>query len=369
MVFRLFLFVFCWNETNWMRYQEINYACRVMFWETIYRQRGVRMLWSMHDIDPDKLAKAQAMERLDGLFMGSHWSVYPICTAVSQKCYDLLFTWGPHFIRNIFNRYPFLGVFQVGYPLDYYFKSKRPDAIKLRNKYPGKFILSYQDNVMAQDLRDSKRMQLQIHRMLISLIKKNDVLVVLLKPKRRDSLEVMLRELPDLDRYIKEGRIALFLGETPRTRVPPAEIGMASDLVVGLGINTAAAECYFAGTVSFHADFTHFKRNEFGNNGLDRVVFRDIESLEEAIQERITGENDLNHSDYCRYYEMLDPFQDGQAYMRTGFIINKLQQAFQQGLSREEAVKKARVEYENFLSEVSYSPNGSLQIQNASIKV
>ena len=238
--------------------------------------------------------------------------------------------------------------FQAGYPLDYYFESKRSDAVRLRNKYPGKFILSYHDNVMHKDIAYTKKMQLQIHRMLVSMIENNDNLIVFLKPKKKFVLEEILKELPFLQHYIDEGRIEVFLGDTTRSKAVPAMVGMASDLVVGLGISTAAAECYFAGTISFHADLTGFEKNAFGNNGLNKIVFRDIKSLKKTIEDRIKGKNRLSRDDYYKYHETLDPFQDGKAYLRTGFVIKKMQEFFQSGFLREEVVKKAREEYDAY---------------------
>jgi hypothetical protein len=242
-------------------------------------------------------------------------------------------------------------VFYTGYPLDYYFGEKKDASEKLREKYPGKFILSYYDNIAGNDIPHSKRMHLAIYRMFVSLLEDNGDLVIFLKPKRRKEIKNIRKELPALDRLIREGRVSVFPGDTPRTKAVPAEIGMASDLVVGLGISTAAIESFLAGTISFHADLTGLKDDEFGDKGLDRIVFRDTERLREAIEERIRGRNALAWHDYRDLYVDLDPFQDGMAYKRTGFVINILHKAFAEGLSREEALDRAREEYGSFLAE------------------
>lgn len=336
--------LFRWDESAWLLYQEYIYSYNTEKWKFIYDQVKIRTLWSQYDLDSEKLAKAQALENLDGLFMGSHWSNIPIDSIETRKHNDVLFTWGEHFIKNYFNKYPHLGIFIVGYPLDYYFKEKKLKATAIRSKYQGKYLLSYHDNVASNDLPNSKKMQLDIYKEIIALLECRDNLVVFLKPKRKHTLDEVLEALPILKQYIINNRIVVFLGDTPRTKAVPAEIGIACDLVVGLGISTAAAECYFAGTVAFHADFTDFNNNEFGNHGLNKIVFRDIENLRNAIQKQINGEG-LSHDDCRKYYEMLDPFQDGKANIRAGFVIKKLQEAFQSGLSRGEAVKWAQKKY------------------------
>ena len=347
---RLILNITSWNGCGWLYYQEALYAHGVHLWESIYKDLGIRIIWSMHDVDAEKLIKAEAAERSGGFFIGTHWSNQPISGVLIQQRYDILFTWGPHFSRNIFTGYPYMGVFHTGYPLDYYFENKKERSAELRKRYAGKFILSYQDNSVTNDIIYGYEMQLQIHGMLVSLLNENEDLMILLKPKRKYYLDMVMKEMPELNRYINEGRIEVFLGNRPRTKVPPAQIGMASDLVIGLGISTAASESYFAGTVSFHADFTDFGRNEFSNKGLNKIVFRDIHSLEKAVRGVISDPRALTHSDYRKYYEMLDPFQDGKAYIRTGFIINRLQKALGEGLAREEALKKVKEEYDAFCS-------------------
>jgi hypothetical protein len=340
-----------WNETGWLRLQEVFYTCRTMFWISVYRQLGLKILWTMYDTDKDKLAKAQAMERVNGLFVGSHWSNFPMYRVDNQKCLDVLFTWGDHFINNNFNRYPFMEIFQIGYPSDHYFEKRRLKAISLRNQYAGKFILSYQDNIMANDLPYSKNMRIQIHEMLFSILKKYSNVVVFLKPKKKYDFNTVIKEIPELREYVDKGRIVTFFGETSGTKAVPAEIGMASDLVVGLGISTTAAECQFAGTLGFHADLTGFRNNEFGNRGLGKIVFRDITTLKDAIIDVIENGASKKYLEYKELYSTLDSFQDGNAYRRMGFVLKNLQDLLNRGLSREDTILIAREKYDKFIKE------------------
>ncbi|MFC1595718.1 hypothetical protein ACFL4D_00330 [Candidatus Margulisiibacteriota bacterium] len=348
-VLRLIATIFFPGEKAWLRYQQSSFEWKTEYWKSIYKKLGISVLWSMKDIDPDKLSKAQAIEKLGGIFAGGHWSNFPMYRVDNQKCYDVLLTWGNHFIDNNFNRHPFLEIFQTGYPLDFYFKQYKAKAAEIKKRYPQKFILSYQDNIMANDLPYSKSMQVLLHKMLLSIIDKNDNVVVLLKPKRMHVFERIVKELPRITEYIDTGKVVPFFGETARTKAVPAEIGMASDLVIGLGISTTAAECYFSGTVSFHADLTGFTLNKFGNQGLGNIVFRDTESLKKAVLDRVSGEDKRSWADYKQYYKTLDGFQDGLAYSRTGFILRRIQEHLSNDLSQQETVKSVRREYDDFL--------------------
>jgi hypothetical protein len=345
-----FPFLF-WNESGWLRLQEVFYTCRTMFWVSVYMQLNLKIIWAMYDMDKDKLAKAQAMERVKGLFVGSHWSNFPMYKVENQKCLDVLFTWGEHFINNNFNRYPFMEIFQIGYPSDHYFEKRRSKAVSLRNQFAGKFILSYQDNIVANDIQYSKNMQIQVHEMLLSILKKYSNVVVFFKPKKKYVFNAVIKDVPELQEFIDKGRIVTFFGKTYRTKAVPAEIGMASDLVVGLGISTTAAECQFAGTLSFHADLTGFRDNEFGNRGLGKIVFRDVDSLKDAIIDVIENGASKKYLEYKELYSTLDSFQDGNAYRRMGFVMKNLQDLLNRGLSREDTISIVREKYDKFIKE------------------
>jgi hypothetical protein len=339
-----------WNQGSWLRFQAAKFFCRTEFWRSVYARLGIRLVWTMLDVDEDKLAKAQAVELLGGLAAGGHWSNFPIYRVDNQKCLDVVMTWGEHFIKNNFQHSPFMAIFLVGYPCDYYFHMHKEGARAIRKRHDEKFILSYHDNIMANDIPYSKGMQLEIHEMLLSILKKFENVVVLLKPKRKFVMDEIFAALPELNHYLKEGRLEVFLGETPRTKAVPAQVGMASDLVIGLGISTTATEAYFAGAVAFHADLTGFEGNEFANRGRDAVVFRDIFTLENAVIERIQGKNKLSHQDYRGYYMSLDPFQDGASAKRIGFLLKRIREYLAQGMDRYVLLEKVKNDYDVYLS-------------------
>ncbi|MBT6051886.1 MAG: hypothetical protein HOG49_34215 [Candidatus Scalindua sp.] len=341
--------VVSWNEVNWLCLQLEDYKCRVFYWQSVCERLSIKILWSMIDRDNNKLAKSQALESLGGFYTGSHWSVYPFYHGLNRKYYDLFFIWGQYFTDNVFDDYACLEKFIVGYPSDHYFDKQLERAGLLRARYNGKFIISYHDNMAYDDVVYNMNMQIQLYGMLLSLLDKNNHVVLFFKPKRKYLFEKILEEIPRISDFIKTGRIVTFFGDTWRTKEVPAMVGMASDLVVGLGISTAATECYFAGTLAFHADFTKLTNNEFANQGLGKIVFRDAESLRIAIQNTIDeGVSDKYHK-YKGLYNRLDPFQDGQAYKRVEFVLRNLQELLSQGYNREEAAKIAKDRYNDYV--------------------
>ena len=337
------------NEGSWIDFQLASYKYRTICWQSIFKELNIKILWAMLDIDRDKLVKAQALENIGGIYTGSHWSKIELFVVLAQKTYDVFFTWGLHFVKNIYNSYPYLGVFIVGYIYDYCFIKQQKRAKSLKDSHSGKFILSYMDEVVSNDIPFSQNMQIMIYNMLISILEKNNHLCLFLKPKKKYGYDKIVEKVPQIKSFIKKGRIKVFFGGTTDTKEVPAMVGMASDLVFGLGIRTAVAECYFAGALVFNADLAGFVHNEFSNKGLNKIVFRDTNSLKEAIQEIIDNGSMGKHFEYKKYYSSLDPFQDGKAYRRIAFVLKELQGLFNEGFSREDAVRRVQERYKDFL--------------------
>ena len=169
--------------------------------------------------------------------------------------------------------FEYKAAFQVGYPSDYYFKEAKKEADKLKDKYSDSFVISYFDNVLANDLQFSENLQSDIYTLLIELLTSHKTIIVFFKPKKKNKFNDYLSKFPVLIEFINIGRIRVFYGDSERSKARPAEIALASDLVIGSGISSAAAEGCFAGSVSFHANLGKIN-NDFDRNGLNKVVFR-----------------------------------------------------------------------------------------------
>jgi hypothetical protein len=299
----------------------------------------------MSDGTTSRLAKAQALENLGGFYTGSHWSHYIMYQVEYQKSYDVYFVWSNHFLKNEIARYPYSATFVSGYVSDHYFEKHREGAAELRDQYSGKFIITCNDCGFGHDVSFSSGMHRNLYKMFIDILEKNSQVVLFFKPKGRLWFSTIKSQLPELDNWIEQGRIVLFFGETPRKAVP-ALVGMASDLVVSFGISTTSAECHFAGTLGFHADLIGRAGNDFGNRGLGKVVFRDLDSLNEAIQSCIEEGTVQRYQEAVEINSMLDPFQDGKAYLRIGSVLKKLQESLLKGENREQALQSTKQYYQ-----------------------
>ncbi len=303
---------------TWLNFLEVKHKVRLNYFEAIYRSLRVKILWSMLDIDNDKLMKYQALDNIKGIYAGSHWSNYPIYTLWGQKCYHLSFAWSQHFIDLNFSKFGKSNSLIVGYLTDYMFKKKEYTKF---NKNMNNFVITYFDNSIGKDIACSPDMQKSIYGMFLKLLKKYDNIILNLKPKKFQELTELTKQIPDIKNFIDKERLRLFVDLNQQ--IPPHDVGYYSDLAIGIGINTAAAECCFAGTVSFHADLTKFVNNEFANKALGKVVFRNIVDLEMAIEKQILGKG-LEIKECKELHKYLDPFQDGKAYLRVGRALKQV---------------------------------------------
>jgi len=343
----------------WRYYYSVFYA------EKYYKNNNIQILFA-NDSLFTSLVKSQALESINGFYVSSHWNVhfaYAYFPPEDPKPADLFFVWSSYFVDAILKNQKYLGVFPVGCILDYYFEDHKTAAYELSAEYPKKFIITYMDNIYGNDIRNSLNLQLTMHKMLIYILKRYPQVILFLKPKRKRFYERIALQLPELNEYEKSGRVRVFFGETKRSKAVPALVGMASDLVIGIGISSAAAECYFAGTLAYHADLVWREDNEFGSRGLGKVVFRDIESLQSEIEDCIENGTHAKYEAYRDIYRMLDPFMDGQAYQRVGFILKTLQGKLENGLSREKAVEATKNRYNEYLLEKGYSISGEGDIK------
>jgi hypothetical protein len=135
---KLLLIPFLPPAASWLLFQETRFFLRVKYWESIYSQLGINMLWTMYDAHEEKLIRSQAMTLVGGIYLGSHWSNFPMARIDNQKLYDILFAWNPDIYED---KYPVDRFYSPGYPSDHYFQIRAHKAKILRKQYQDAFII------------------------------------------------------------------------------------------------------------------------------------------------------------------------------------------------------------------------------------
>ena len=138
-----------------------------------------------------------------------------------------------------------------------------------------------------------------------------------------------MRKIPTLNNYINNKRVKVFFGKGLNEKYNPAKLAKISNLVVGLGVSSVAAEASFFGTTSFHFDNLSLENeNNFCKNNLNKIVFNEIENLEKAINNQIISEK-MSITENKKLHGMLEPFQDGKTGLRTALIMDLIYEKYE----------------------------------------
>jgi len=329
-------------EHKWHALMLLQLRISYDLWKSIFHQLGIKLLISMSDIEPMNAAKTMAADYSGGLVLGGHLSNNQIYSVSTDRFYHVAFAWGTHFHSHLFSCYPVKAIVLTGYYFDFKFKDHKHKAKKIRVIYPDKFIIVFMDNVFCEDIPCSSETIQQVYNLFFDVIDSHPNVVLFVKTKRAEAFHKTRTVVPNVDDYIKNGKIVPFINDA-ETNMPykPACVALAADLVVGLGISSAATESQFAGVPSFHFDLSKTENNEFVKKGLGKIVFQSVESMREAIERQINPETALCYEEIDKYYSDLDSFRDARAVERIGAYLKWLLDGFNAGLSREKAMNDA----------------------------
>jgi hypothetical protein len=334
------------NEHKWKTLMLLQLQISYELWKNIYQQLGIKLLISMADIDYGNAAKTMAANFSNGVVLGGHLSNHPLYTVSTERFYHVAFAWGPQFCSHVFGRYSYEALVVTGYYFDHKLREHYAKADKIRMKYPDKFIITFMDNVFYHDIANSAETIREVYKIFFDIMDLYPQVILFVKTKRAEAFDKTKKHVPAIDNYIRHGRIVPFINDADTNQpYKPACIALASDLVIGLGISSAATESQFAGVPSFHFDLACTKNNKFATNGVGTIVFQSVESMKEAIERQMNPKTALSFEKIDYYYNDLDTFRDGQAAERTGAYLKWLSDGFKAGLSRKAAMADAAERY------------------------
>ncbi len=325
----------------------------VALFETFFLKNNIKVHFALYETGIDMVASNIAAEFAGAVDLSMHWSNYDLITCSHGKYSDIYFSWGPYFKDNFFNN-SFNCVrnfIYTGYPYDSNF---RPSAIKAaihRKKLSdsgAKFIISFFDQNVVCDRPLWNKEVMKIYKNLLGLVLENDTVGLIIKPKKIPPEN----KLPQLHNLLEEAK------STNRCLVLdpesfPNEAAQASDIAIGLGISsTPAIEAALAGKPAITYDIENLSEHPFYKNGNRKIIFCDLKDIMDILKKSI-AQGSVNHGigDYSFILSKIDPFRDGMASKRIGFCIKLLLEGFDNGLSREEAIRttisKYRLEWGN----------------------
>jgi hypothetical protein len=171
---------------------------------------------------------------------------------------------------------------------------------------------------------------------------------VIIKPKKSQ----LLTSLPGVIDYLekvekKTGRCLLIKDSFQKM---PSSYLKGIDMVVGTGVffSSAVVECVIHGARGIFYDYPNLRYHEPGlySWGENNVIFPDFDSMISALK---GYKNDPSSNprlgDWSAHLDELDPFRDMRGGERIGTYMRWLQEAFDQGLEREDVIEQANALY------------------------
>ena len=320
-------------------------------WQAVFANYGVRLHSNYTDVlGINHVDQSVALERIGGINLRTdvafYYSVHKDGARISP--FDVFFVWGPD-MEGILRKQDVMEITTLitcGYPLDHLFESARPGAARLRRDLQAAgahTIICFFDTSFSKTGHTSRQDVEDVYQALLTEVIESPQLGLILKPKNlRDETALVTPELQSLLNKALATDRCVMLEQKIWPPISPCEAALASDLAVGYPINSAVIEAVLAGVPGVHIDLTRLHSHWFYDVGYERLVFDDLDRAMDAI--RRWGRNPADEpglGDHSAVINCIDPFRDGKAAQRIGQYMAWLLEGFDQGLHRDDVVRRA----------------------------
>ena len=304
-------------------------------WKDFFVQNKVSILVNPNPSEFNFIPDA-AITDMGGLAVEAERSIrFDYCTYIHNSATHIDFVTGPYSLTQIPEPSFSLVTVQTGAlnVTDSPYKDKRLDELKNQ----GKLVVTVFDE-SANDVFFGESIS-QLYRAVIDLVTGDDRFALYIKTKKTDVLE----NLADINAEVKElerkGRCVL-----AGWKISAAAAASFSDLVVSVP-STAAFESVITGTrtIVFNP-MRAGSRLFYSNNGLNRRVFEDGESMIAAIKKYADGKDD-SVGDCSDLAPQIDPFRDGMGAKRIGEYLKWCLEGFDSGLEWQAIIQAANNRY------------------------
>ncbi|NIM10370.1 MAG: hypothetical protein GTO45_00135 [Candidatus Aminicenantes bacterium] len=307
----------------------------VAYWKDFLVQNKVSILMNPNPSEFNFIPDA-AVTDIGGLAVEAERSIrFDYCTYIHNSATHIGFVTGPYSLTQIPEPSFSLVTVQTGAlnVTDSPYKDKRLDELKDQ----GKIVVSVFDE-SANDVFFGESIS-QLYRAVIDLVTGDDRFALYIKTKKTDVLE----NLADINDEVKEleRKSRCVLAEW---KISAAAAASFSDLVVSVP-STAAFESVITGTrtIVFNP-MRAGSRLFYSNNGLNRRVFEDGESMIAAIKKYADGKDD-SVGDCSDIVPQIDPFRDGMGAKRIGEYLKWCLEGFDSGLEWQAIIQAANNRY------------------------
>ncbi len=297
----------------------------VMWWRAVLSSCKVRILYTLRSFGEAPCVLAADAE--DIIYVRGHWSNQGAPHPHIETSADVFFVWGDAAIdlytgsgsRNV-------NYVKVGFNDSPLFEQARIDALNLKKELSINeecTVISFFDNLVCNDLPNSKRDLVNIFELMFRMLDKYPIMRLVYKPKDYGFVKDAMPEIASkIDHYIAVKRMHL-LFEEKGYRYKPIVIGCMADMAIGFPFSTAVTEAALVGCPSIHLNLTGYRKHRWDHIGKNRFVFHDLESASSALDLFFEGKNPMLGV-YGKELEYVDPFMDERTSERADYYMRRL---------------------------------------------
>lgn len=323
----------------WLRMYEFESALWTAIWEAAFRRHRVRALVQHQDFSWRQEAQARALERTGGSMIGLHWAEAPFLVEPEHLTpFDVYFAWGVNQSRRLAGK---------GHdcreilPCGAWILPREAETASVRSSLGSKeFALALFDTSHSDRIFISSRMLSDFLLGALTLVESRPGWKVVLKPKGGADYAA----LPDgeridalIARLRAEGRAVI-----ADRRVSPVSVGLACDLSLGIGVNSAAVLAGAFGGRCVHWDCAGWTRHPLVRDGAGTVAFA---GLREALDAVAQAPGNARIGDFSRWAPLVNHFGDTRAPDRVGGWLADYLNAVSGGASPADARRTAGEAY------------------------
>lgn len=324
----------------WLRFFLFERELVAEVWEAAFRRHGVRAMVQHQDFSWQQEAQALALKRAEGVLIGLHWAEAPFLIEPEHlTAFGVYFAWGVNQSRRLAAK---------GHdceeilPCGAWILPRDEEVARIKALVAGAgFSIALFDTSASERIFVSPQMLSDFMLRTLESVDRNPGWKVVLKPKRAGSYdglpaEARIRAL--VERLTSSGRAVVL-----ERQVSPVSAGLACDLSVGIGINSAALLAGAFGGRCVHWDCSGLSRHPLVRDGAGQVVFDTLERTLAAAQAAAAGDGRIG--DFSRWARLVNHFGDRRAPERVGGWITDFMTAVAAGRPRADALREASDAY------------------------
>jgi len=335
-----------WISDN---FEELLYE--IEFWKSFLKEFNVKLLYFPGEGSTTFIAQGIAFDSFGedgGLTIGKQRSDigHSLKRLTTYHTKDIVFTWNnrnPEYFNPPYNIVRSQIV--AGHPngANMFQPVKEIDDIKRQfDKRGVAFAIAFFDTAHGKNIYNFLSSEVEsVYAHFLKWILEDNTVGLIIKSKKQDSCE----KLTGIYSLLKSAEATGRCIRLPISYLP-SFVSRVAEIVVGLGVSSAATEAVIAGCRGIHYHSNFPKYHEYYRWGYEKLVFDDLNRMLDALKSyKADKSSNPKLGDWTPYLDLLDPFRDGKAGERMGTYFKWCLEGFDIGLNRDDVIDQASSKY------------------------